>query len=70
MVYAIATTDNPNAIAVPITLLGTSISHPKLTAAPQPISTSTIVPIISAKYFFILLLTFLIIMFFNCYWQI
>jgi len=32
---------------------GTSLLHHKLTATPQPIKTSTIVPNISAKYFFI-----------------
>ena len=52
MVYAIATTAKPKAIAVPTTDAG-STPQLRLTAVPQPISTKTIVPIISAKYFFI-----------------
>ncbi len=61
MVYAIATTDKPKAKAVPITVpaLATSAQFDeqfRLTTTPQPITTSTMVPIISAKYFFIFLL--------------
>ena len=49
----------PKAIAVPITVLALAVSAQsdeqfRLTAAPQPTKTSTIVPIISAKYFFIM----------------
>ena len=40
-----------NAIAVPITE-AVSLPQLRLTAVPQPMRTSTIVPIISAKYFF------------------
>ena len=59
IVYAIATTARPNASAVPITVpafatVEQSEVQFKLTATPQPIKTSTIVPNISAKYFFIL----------------
>ena len=58
MVYAIATTASPKAIAVPITVaakLGSADVHDKLTAVPQPMRTNTIVPIISAMYFFIII---------------
>jgi hypothetical protein len=51
IVYAIATTAKPKAIAVPTTDAG-STPQLRLTAVPHPISTNTIVPIISAKYFF------------------
>lgn len=56
MVYAIATTASPNASDVPTTVdanAGLLDVHPRLTATPHPISTSTMVPSISAKYFFI-----------------
>ena len=54
MVYAMAMTEIPKAIAVPTT---DAVSTPqfKLTAAPQPKKVSTNVPTISAKYFFIVL---------------
>jgi hypothetical protein len=52
MVYAMATTAKPKATAVPTTEAG-STPQLRLTAVPHPISTNTIVPIISAKYFFI-----------------
>ena len=55
IVYAIATTDKPKAKAVPITVSGSALLQPKLTAVPHPIRTSTIVPNISAKYFFIVI---------------
>ena len=57
--YATDTTARPNAIAVPTTVdanAGSFDVQPKLTAVPQPISTSTIVPTASAKYFFIVIL--------------
>ena len=56
IVYAIATTAKPKASAVPTTVdakAGSFEVQPKLTAAPQPIRTKTMVPNISAKYFFI-----------------
>jgi hypothetical protein len=58
IVYAIATTARPNANAVPTTVAdrtGSFEVQPRLTAVPHPISTSTIVPNISAIYFFIMI---------------
>lgn len=53
IVYAIATTDKPKANATPSVPTDRKGCYaPAKTAAPQPISTSTIVPINSAKYLF------------------
>ena len=57
MVYAIATTDNPNANATPIVPTPAptvSAAPPANTALPHPISTRIIVPMSSATYFFII----------------
>lgn len=65
--YAMATTDKPNARAVPITVaarLGSDDVHDKLTAVPQPIRTRTMVPTISAMYFF---MSLLLVVLMNCY---
>ena len=54
--YAIATTDNPKAKAtptVPTPAPTVPAILPAKTALPHPIRTSTIVPIISEMYFFI-----------------
>src|SRR5574344_1667746 len=60
MVYAIVTTETPKATATVKTCA--VVPHPPLKIAePQPMKTSTIVPIISAKYFFII--TFLYVFF-------
>ena len=48
-----ATTARPKAAAVPTTVSASVMSQPRLTAVPQPINTRTMVPNISAKYFFI-----------------
>ena len=54
MVYAMATTARPKAKAVPTTVAAMALVHPRLTAVPHPMRTNTMVPIISAKYFFIM----------------
>ena len=48
--YAIATTDKPNAKAI-VNTAATDVAPPFNTAAPHPIKTSTIVPTISAINF-------------------
>ena len=58
IVYAMATTASPNASAtpkVPVPAPTVPATLPEKTALPQPMSTRTIVPVISAKYFFITL---------------
>ena len=56
MVYAMATTERPNANAtpkVPVPAPTVWAIPPENTALPHPMSTRIMVPIISAKYFFI-----------------
>ena len=58
IVYAMATTDRPKAKAI-VNTAATEVAPPFITAAPHPIKTSTIVPIISAKNLFFIIFNLL-----------